>query len=100
MLPLPPLPPVSVAEMHAQYASALAGDPWLERLGTHVGPVWLLPDPPEAHDLHGHALLLKCDDLFLLLAYAEGKPATLFGEWNGEAFEVVSLIDHRPQEGA
>ena len=96
---MPPLPPVSVAELHAQYASALARDPWLERLGTHVGPVWLLPDPPEAHDLHGHALPLSGDDLFLLLAHAQGKAAMLFGEWNGEQFKVVSLIDHQPGTG-
>ena len=97
---MPPLPPVSVAELHAQYAHALAHDPWLERIGAHVGPVWLLPDPPEAHDLHGHALPLIGSDLFLLLAHAEGKPATLFGEWNGEGFEVISLIDHPPEARA
>lgn len=90
---LPALPPVSIAELYQRYASALALDPWLERLGGHVGPVWLLPDPPEAHDLHGHALPLAGDDLFLLLAHAEGRPTLLFGEWNGRTFEVVSLID-------
>ena len=91
---LPSAPPLSIAGMHAQYASALARNPWLEFIGCQIGPVWLLPDPPEAHDLHGHAVTLSGGDPYLMMAHAGGRPTTLFGEWNGASFEVINVIDH------
>ncbi|WP_407569211.1 SWIM zinc finger family protein [Deinococcus altitudinis] len=92
----PVLPPLSVADLHRHYAAALALNPWLDFMGCTLGPVWLLPDPPEAHDLHGHAVALRTADVFLLMAYAEGKPAMLLGEWNGRDFEVISVMDALP----
>ena len=93
---MPTLPPLSVADLHRQYAAALAHNPWLDFMGCILGPVWLLPDPPEAHDLHGHAVPLLNADVFMLMAYADGRAAMLFGEWNGKGFEVISVMDNLP----
>jgi len=91
---MPPLPALSIARMQREYAAALARSPWLDFIGCAFGPVWLRPDPPEAHDLHGQAVPIVTDDVYMLMAHAEGRPALLFGEWNGASFQVISVIDH------
>ncbi len=93
---MPSLPSLSIAGMQRDYAAALARAPWLEFIGCVLGPVWLRPDPPEAHDLQGQAVPIVADDVYMLMAYAEGRPTLLFGEWNGVSFQVISVIDHEP----
>ena len=91
--PAHPKPPAaSIQEMYAAYAGALALNPWLEFIGCELGPVSILPDPPEAHDPHGHAVALQGADPYALLAHAGGQPMHLFGEWNGRAFRPLTVL--------
>ncbi|MBZ9750657.1 SWIM zinc finger family protein [Deinococcus sp. HMF7604] len=88
-----PLPGRSLADMQADYAAALALNPWLERTGAVVGPAYLTLDPPQLCDAAGHAVPLSArldtDDLWTLLAQAETQLQTYFGEWDGQTFLPV-----------
>jgi hypothetical protein len=88
-----PLPGGTLAAVQARYAAALALNPWLERIGAFVGPAYLNLDPPQLCDAAGHAVPLdarvEMNDLWAMLAAAETRPQTYFGEWNGESFLPV-----------
>ena len=54
---VPDLPAASIADLYAAYAQALALNPWLERIAFSIGPVRVLPDPAQAQDAFGHAVV-------------------------------------------
>ena len=91
-----PLPGGTLAELQARYAAALALNPWLERIGAFVGPAYLNLDPPQLCDAAGHAVPLSARleqaDLWAMLAHAETRTQTYFGEWDGHSFAPVGAV--------
>ncbi|GGQ94086.1 SWIM zinc finger family protein [Deinococcus ruber] len=87
--------PVSIRELYAAYAGALALNPWVESIGFEIGPVSILPDPPQAHDDHGDAVPLLDADPYALLAHSAGQRMHVFGEWDGQAFRPLSAVPER-----
>jgi hypothetical protein len=87
--------PLDVATLQAQHAARLAANPWLERWPAMLGPVvpafasdrLYLEDsagrriPGAAGFRHG----------WNLLALSGGAPLALFGEWDGESFEPMTV---------
>ncbi|ULH16169.1 SWIM zinc finger family protein [Deinococcus sp. KNUC1210] len=86
---------VGIRELYAEYARALALNPWTEFIGFEIGPVSILPDPPQAHDDHGDAVPLADADPYALLAHSAGQRMHLFGEWDGRAFRPLSAVPER-----
>ena len=84
----------TVAQLHTKYAQALALNPWLERVGQWLGPVRLCPDPMQVQDEHSHAVMLSLENetLWQWLAFVAGRPAYLFGEWDGQTFAPLSIF--------
>ena len=84
----------TIAQMHMAYAQSLALNPWLERIGHWLGPIWLTPEPMQAQDERGHAVALKLETetLWQWLAFAAGRPAFLFGEWDGQTYAPLSIF--------
>ncbi|MPY66469.1 SWIM zinc finger family protein [Deinococcus sp. SDU3-2] len=91
-----PLPVGTLSDMQARYAAALALNPWLERVGAFVGPAYLHLDPPQLCDAEGHAVPLSARveqaDLWAMLAQAETRMQTYFGEWDGQSFVPVGAV--------
>ncbi|WP_343216561.1 SWIM zinc finger family protein [Deinococcus aestuarii] len=91
-----PLPGGTLTEMQRRYAAALALNPWLERIGAFVGPAYLNLDPPGLCDAEGHAVPLSARvgeaDLWAMLAQAETRMQTYFGEWDGQSFVPVGFV--------
>lgn len=87
------LPGGTLADLQARYAASLALNPWLERVGAFVGPAYLTLDPPQLCDLAGHAVPLDArvdsEELWAMLAAAETRTQTYFGEWDGLSFLPV-----------
>lgn len=92
-----PLPPQGrrLAEVPALFAQALALNPWLERVGVLVGPVYFGRNPAQLCDLAGHALRLDGrvtpDELWRWQAQCATESAYVFGEWNGVAFLPLAV---------
>ena len=95
------MPGGTLKGMQAQYAAALARNPWLERIGAFVGPAYLTLDPPQLCDLAGHAVPLSAGveqgDLWRMLAVAETRMQTYFGEWDGVSFVPLSMEPAAPK---
>ncbi|GAA5513808.1 hypothetical protein Dcar01_02556 [Deinococcus carri] len=91
-----PLPGGTLAELQERYAVALALNPWLERIGAFVGPAYLHLDPPQLCDAEGHAVPLservEQADLWAMLAQAETRMQTYFGEWDGVTFLPIGAV--------
>ena len=89
----------ALSDLAQQWAQALAKNPWLDRLGVLLGPVYFTDD--QLCDMHGHAVPLsgtvRGDDLWRFKALADTEPAYVFGEWNGVAFLPLTVT---PQSGA
>lgn len=85
----------SVAAAVASYATALAGNPWLERYPLAVGGVvpvrqgasWLVCDAAR-HALPIHP---RFQHAWELAAVSGGSPVTLFGEWDGDVLQPLSV---------
>ncbi|MCC6463056.1 MAG: hypothetical protein IT260_21480 [Saprospiraceae bacterium] len=87
----------SIAGMTLAYATALAAQPWLSYF-----PAVLLEVRPfrvrqqfGLLDPDGHQLPLAnpTADAWALLALSAGSPITVFGEWDGHGFRVLSALD-------
>jgi hypothetical protein len=96
--------PRSLASLLDAYAAALARQPWLRDLpatvwavvGRSTAGAWQLHDPET-----GAALPLRLPDEpagWHLLALSGGQPLAVFGEWNGQAFRVLSHWPATPAE--
>lgn len=87
--------------MLADYAQQLAGNPWLDRrpyLLDQIMPVyqdglWLLQDAGSQSPALALPLRIRGNQGWRILASGGGRPLSLFGEWDGEQFEPLSLID-------
>jgi hypothetical protein len=88
--------PCSLAGLLDAYAASLARQPWLRELpatvwavvGRSAAGTWHLHDPDT-----GAALPLRLPDDpagWPLLALSGGQPQAWFGEWDGQAFRVLS----------
>lgn len=99
-------PPQRLAEVLADYADALARQPWLRELPAVVWAIasytepagWQLHDP----DL-GVALPLLLPEAargWHLLALGGGQPLALFGEWDGQTFRLLSYWQATPPPAA
>lgn len=86
--------PGTVAQLHADYAAALGCHPWLERSGHWLGPAWLLPEHGQLRDGSGYAVPFKLENetLWQWLSYSATRPATFFGEWDGQTFTPLSIF--------
>lgn len=80
------------------HAALLARNPWLERSGAYLlRDVQVIPDGPLWHlrDASGHTLPLRVTDPLhplKLLAQSGGHPIQVFGEWDGQEFNVSGLL--------
>jgi hypothetical protein len=89
--------PASWRDALATYATALGANPWRER-----GPIVVAGVTPAAlgeevvyRDAAGEAVPMRLAEGSpeSLQAFSGGHPVTLFGEWNGRAFTVLSAGD-------
>jgi hypothetical protein len=89
-----------VAAMQADYARLVSANPWLDRHPFVLGPVQPRVDAERLflHDASGRrvAVTRGFRHQWHLFALAAGGSLTLFGEWDGSAFEPVSV--QRAQE--
>ncbi len=79
-----------------RHAAHLARNPWLERSAHHVTRARLAPGTPWLMlDEGGQALPLAGAEqaLFRLHALGGGRPVTLSGEWDGQAFTPLALLE-------
>ncbi|QKG56535.1 hypothetical protein GKZ68_07760 [Hymenobacter sp. BRD128] len=94
--------PRTLASLLDAYAASLARQPWLRELpasvwatvGRSAAGTWQLHDPAT-----GAALPLTLPDGLRgwhLLALSGGQPLALFGEWDGQAFRVLSYWWAKP----
>ncbi|MGI4867893.1 MAG: DUF5691 domain-containing protein [Janthinobacterium lividum] len=86
-------PGQSIGQLLESYATALARQPWLRQWPAALGPVLLHPQADGRWLLHhateALALPLRIVDedvAWQWLAFSGGRPLTLFGEWDGQAF--------------
>ncbi|BAU14877.1 zinc finger, SWIM domain protein [Leptolyngbya sp. NIES-3755] len=86
-------PGVSVSEAIGKYGNAIAQCPWIEQMPIILESVnlvrnsdrWLLQDSA------GHNLPYQLEtDNWALLALSGGHPMTVFGEWDGKRFRLIS----------
>ena len=91
-------PPVAatIDDGLAAYASAVAGDPWLERFPLILGDVTPLRSGSGGwfvRDADGRALPLarELHEPYVLHAVAGGRPVVVAGEWDGRAFLPVAV---------
>ncbi|MFC6592976.1 SWIM zinc finger family protein [Deinococcus lacus] len=88
--PLPRHLALPLADLPRYWAEALAKNPWLERVGVLLGPVYLPPEGWQVCSYDGYAIPLeegvRGGYLWYLRAAADTEPAYLFGEWNGQSF--------------
>lgn len=87
-----------VATLRDRFAALVADDPWCTRMPTlirgcalapsSVGQAWRLQDGA------GSAVELErlTDDPWPLLAHTTGRPADVFGEWNGRSLRPLSVL--------
>ncbi|WP_288434513.1 SWIM zinc finger family protein [uncultured Deinococcus sp.] len=98
------MPGGTLGGLQAHYAAALARNPWLERIGAFVGPAYLNLDPPQLCDAAGHAVPLhpgvENSELWHMIAHAETRMQTYFGEWDGVSFVPLSLEPAAPPASA
>ncbi|HEY5760443.1 MAG TPA: hypothetical protein VIU34_31680 [Steroidobacter sp.] len=87
--------PKDIATLQTEYARLLAINPWFERLPLVLGPV-----RPLFHDGRLHLqdasdrripVAATCRHTWDLIALARGESVSLFGEWNGSAFDPYSV---------
>ncbi|MEU1986273.1 SWIM zinc finger family protein [Nocardia sp. NPDC019395] len=87
--------PGTIAGALAEFAGALAADPWLESwpvllhrvVPTRLGSDWMLTE------LDGTAIpLVEPAEPWRLLALSGGRPVTVFGLWTGGRLDVVSVV--------
>jgi hypothetical protein len=100
-------PDQGISQLLDSYASALGRQPWLRQWPAALGPV--LPTPlPDGRWLLHHAtepltLPLRIVDeevAWQWLAFSGGRPLTLFGEWDGQAYmPVISWTEDRDAAG-
>ncbi|MCY1704310.1 SWIM zinc finger family protein [Deinococcus sp. SL84] len=83
----------SLGELTTLWAGALAANPWLERVGVLLGPVYLTAEQVCGYD--GTAIPLAegvgSSYLWYLWGQANTEPAYTFGEWDGQSFFPLSL---------
>ena len=86
-------PGQGISELLDSYASALGRQPWLRQWPAALGPV--LPTPlPDGRWLLHHATeplalplrIVNEEVAWQWLAFSGGRPLTLFGEWDGQAY--------------
>ena len=89
-------PGQAIGQLLDSYATALARQPWLRQWPAALGPALLCPQADGHWLLHhvGEALTLPLrivdEELaWQWLAFSGGRPLTLFGEWDGQAFTPV-----------
>jgi hypothetical protein len=90
------LPPgVDILSLQAEYSRMLAMNPWFDRLPATLGPVRVVIDGDQLllEDHSGRRVLVDpaCKHRWNLFALAAGSTLTIFGEWNGGAFEPHSV---------
>lgn len=79
-----------LADLPAHWATATAQNPWLERVGVLLGPVYFAEG--QVCDYAGAAVPLNsAADLWQLTAQANTEPAYVFGEWDGETFLPLTV---------
>jgi hypothetical protein len=90
--------PQDIASLQARYGELLAANPWLERWPAVLGPVTPRMRDERCHlvDAHGRMLLTppRFQHGWHLLALSQGEPCQVFGEWNGQTFEPLSVTQH------
>jgi len=86
---------VDIPELQSQFARLLARNPLLERWPAVLGPVTMLVDGTQALLVDGGGRRVAVPPNFrhgwLLTALAGGGPVKLFGQWDGEVFDPVSV---------
>ncbi|WP_304523612.1 SWIM zinc finger family protein [Actinocorallia sp. API 0066] len=88
----------SVTTLLAEYATALARDPWLDHWPTTLTNVRLARTTPlQIVDPEGDALPLHTPSPWHLLALSGGTPFTLTGEWTPTGLHPLTA--HHPEEG-
>lgn len=84
-----------VATMQSELAAGLAANPWLERQPTVLGPVVPCMDGARCVfvDAAGRSVPLEARSrhAWPLVAFASGEPLAVFGEWDGYAFDPISI---------
>lgn len=79
-----------LAKLPAHWAKATAQNPWLERVGVLLGPVYFAEG--QVCDYVGAAVPLhSAAGLWQLTAQADTEPAYVFGEWDGETFLPLTV---------
>lgn len=99
--PLPPLPGVTIRQMLAEYAAALAADPWLTAWPAVLAGLVPVPSGDggrrgwQVADTAGDGLPVAPDgpvDLWRLLAVSGGRPVTLAAEWTPRGLRPLSVL--------
>jgi len=87
--------PVDVATLQAEHAARLAANPWLERWPVMLGPVvpGFAAERLYLQDTAGRRIATAAGFRhgWNLLALSGGMPVTVFGEWDGESFEPMTV---------
>lgn len=91
----------SIDEALADYAAALANNPWIERWPMSLAAVTLAPLPGTGsenirwrlRDDDGAELPLdaRFDDGWTLLSISGGQPLSVFGEWDGDQLTLLGI---------
>lgn len=86
----------ALSDLAQHWAQALAKNPWLERLGVLLGPVYFSEN--QLCDMNGRAVPLsgtvRSDGVWHFRALADTEPAYVFGEWDGLAFLPLTVTPH------
>lgn len=87
--------PVDIATLQAQHGARLAANPWLERWPVMLGPVVpvLVSERLYLEDSAGRRIpgAAGFRHGWNLLALSGGAPLAVFGEWDGEALEPMTV---------
>lgn len=89
---------VDVLGMQSEFARLLANNPWFERLPITLGPVQPIIEGSRMllRDLNGRTVPLEPSGrhAWHLFSLAMGGTLNLFGEWDGSAFEPLTVEHH------
>lgn len=91
--------PADVAQVQARFCEVLATSPFAERWPVVLGPVipWLRNDTCQLIDAAGRAMPTprSFKHGWPLFALTQGEPCVLFGEWDGQSFEPLTVEHHQ-----
>ena len=88
-------PALDMVTLQAEHGARLASNPWLERWPVMVGPVQPVMSGEQLllEDVAGRRIALSggLRHGWSLLALASGEPFTVFGEWDGELLDPMTV---------